>query len=253
MAVIMNISGKNLIVTIMLAGSVSSCASSQMDRLEWLGKQPPLSPVQPQSQSEPIKWPQTHEQAVKYSSAASLWDSKSKTFFKDQRARKVGDILTVNISINDQAKLDNSTEGSRQESDEIGAPSIFGLEKKLFGALPGKANPASLLETTTNMNNKGEGKIDRKEVINTNIAAVITQLLPNGNMVIYGSQQVNVNFEQRELTVQGVIRPEDIAPNNAVSYSQIAEARINYGGKGVITDIQQPRIGNQVVDILSPF
>jgi flagellar L-ring protein FlgH len=249
----MKSSYKTLTIIAVFLTTVSGCSSSQIDRLEWVGKQPPLSPVQPQSQQEPIMWPSAAEERVSYSSAASLFDSQSKAFFKDQRAQKVGDILTVKIAINDQAKLDNKTEGKRQESDKTGAPSVFGLEKKLFGFLPGNANPASLIDTSTNVNNKGEGKIDRKEIINTDVAAVVTSILGNGNMVIYGSQQVNVNYEQRELTVQGVIRPQDISPKNEVQYSQIAEARISYGGKGLISDIQQPRAGSQVLDIISPF
>jgi len=232
---------------------LASCSTSQMDRLGWLGNQPPLDPVQPKVQSDPIKWPRVEEKKISYSSAASLWDSQSKTFFKDQRARKVGDILTVKVAINDQAILNNATEGKRQESNSTGAPSVFGLGARLFGWLPGKADPASLISTTTNNDNKGTGTINRKETINTDIAAVVTDILANGNMVIYGSQQVNVNFEQRELTVKGVIRPEDIASNNQIQYSQIAEARISYGGKGTITDIQQPRMGTQVLDVLSPF
>ena len=243
---------KNIVFAVM-GLMLASCSTSQIDRLGWMGKQPPLAPVQPQSQTEPIMWPSVPEEKISYSSSASLFDSQSKAFFKDQRAAKVCDILTVKISINDKAKLDNKTEGKRQESDTTGAPSVFGLEKKLFGILPGDADPASLIDTSTNVNNKGEGKIDRKEIIDTNIAAVVTNILGNGNMVIYGSQQVNVNFEQRELTVQGVIRPQDISPKNEIAYSQIAEARISYGGKGVISDIQQPRIGNQVLDIISPF
>lgn len=243
---------KNILVIISVF-VLFSCSTSQLNRLEWVGKQPPLDPVQPQNTTEPIKWPIVEEETIRYSSAASLVDSKSKAFFRDQRAKKVGDILTVKVAINDQAKLDNKTEGKRQETDSSAASNLFGLEDKIFGALPGKADPSNLINTNTNVNNKGEGKIDRKEIINTDVAAVITQILPNGNMVIYGSQQVNVNFEQRELTVQGVIRPEDISPKNEIMYSQIAEARIAYGGKGIITDIQQPRVGSQVLDIVSPF
>jgi len=249
----MNISNKTLAIVLALSTSISACSTSQYDRLEWVGKQPPLAPVQPRNQTEPITWPAVTENPVVYSSSASLFDSESKAFFKDQRAKKVGDILTVKVEINDQAKLDNKTEAKRQESDRTGAPSVFGLEKKLFGWLPGDADPSSLIETSANVNNKGEGKIDRKEIIKTDVAAVVTSILNNGNMVIYGSQQVNVNFEQRELTVRGVIRPQDISPGNDVKYSQIAEARITYGGAGVISDIQQPRIGSQVLDIISPF
>ncbi len=249
----MKTSSKKLSIVLFTTALLSGCATSQLDRLEWLGKQPPMAPVQPKSQVEPISWPTVQEEKISYSSAASLWDSQSKAFFKDQRAKKVGDILTVKVEINDQAKLDNKTEAKRQESDTTGAPSVFGLENKLFNILPGQENPASLISTSANVNNKGEGKIDRKEIIKTDVAAVVTTIMPNGNMVIYGSQQVNVNFEQRELTVQGVIRPQDISPKNEVQYSQIAEARISYGGAGIISDIQQPRMGSQVLDILSPF
>jgi flagellar L-ring protein precursor FlgH len=244
---------KKLTIVLALSSTITACTTSQVDRLDWVGKQPPLDPVQPKSQTEPIVWPAVEEERIRYSSAASLWDSQSKAFFKDQRAKKVGDILTVKVEINDQAKLDNKTEAKRQETDETSAPSVFGLEKKLFQALPGEVDPSSLISTSANVNNKGEGKIDRKEIIKTDVAAVVTTIMPNGNMVIYGSQQVNVNFEQRELTVQGVIRPQDISPKNEVQYSQIAEARISYGGAGVISDIQQPRVGSQVLDILSPF
>ncbi len=244
---------KTLSIILSFSALVSACSTSQVDRLEWVGKQPPMSPVQPKSQTEPIVWPIVKEEKISYSSAASLFDSQSKAFFKDQRAKKVGDILTVKVEINDQAKLDNKTEAKRQETDKTGAPSVFGLENKLIGWLPGKGDPSNLIDTSAQVNNKGEGKIDRKEIIKTDVAAVITNIMPNGNMVIYGSQQVNVNFEQRELTVQGVIRPQDISPANDVKYSQIAEARISYGGAGIISDIQQPRVGSQVLDILSPF
>jgi flagellar L-ring protein precursor FlgH len=247
-----NISKKiNVVLATLL---LTSCSTSQIDRLEWLGKQPPMDPVQPQSSTQPIMWPKAAGKEKVYASNASIWNSGSKQFFKDQRAQKIGDILTVKIEINDQAKLDNKTEAKRQESDRSSASDLFGMEDKLFGALPfGSANPASLINNSTNMNNKGEGKIDRKEIIRTDVAAVVTNVMPNGNLLIYGSQQVNVNFEQRELTVQGVIRPEDISPKNEVQYSQIAEARISYGGKGVISDIQQPRVGRQMLDIISPF
>jgi flagellar L-ring protein precursor FlgH len=232
---------------------LSSCSSSQIERLEWIGKAPPMEPMQPKKQEDIVNWPAQSEAPVLPTTSSSLWASNSKTFFKDQRANKVGDILKVKVSINDKATFDNKTERKREESDNTSAPSVFGLEKKIAGLLPGKGDPASLLDMSNKVNNKGEGNIERQETINTEIAAVVSQVLPNGNFVIYGSQEVRVNFEVRQLTIQGVIRPEDISTNNEIKSSQVAEARISYGGKGVITDIQQPRIGNQVADILSPF
>lgn len=232
----------------------ASCSTAQLDRLEWIGKEPPMQPVQPKVQTEPIHWPTMREQSEDYRFADnSLWDKNSKAFFKDQRAVKVGDILTVKIEISDKAELDNKTERKRTESDTSGVSRFFGLEGKLASLISNDTDPANLLSSSAQLDNTGEGVIEREEKINTVVAAVVTDVLPNGNLVIYGSQEVRVNFEVRQLTVQGVIRPEDIDPKNEISYSQIAEARISYGGKGVITDIQQPRLGSQIADIFSPF
>lgn len=240
--------------------ALSSCSSAQLDRLEWVGKEPPMQPVQPKFENK-IAWPTENKsdeekKALSNRSANSLWNKSSKTFFKDQRAAKIGDIMKVKITVSDRAQLDNTTERKRNETNKTGVPNFFGLEETLTGFLPGKADTStssSLISTSGALNNKGEGKINRQENIETEIAAVVTDILPNGNFVIYGSQEMRVNYEVRQVTVQGVVRPEDVDPNNQIESSQIAEARISYGGKGVITDLQQPRIGNQVADILSPW
>lgn len=244
-------------ITIFTALLLCSCSSAQLDRLEWVGKEPPFQPVQPKNEDK-LVWPAANvsdaeQAAMSNRSSNSLWNKSSKTFFKDQRASRVGDILKVSIVVSDKAQFDNKTERKRQETTSAGVPNFFGLEKRLTGILPGKADPANLLSTSGDSDSKGEGKIDRKERVQTQIAAVVTKILPNGNFVIYGSQEMRVNYEVRQVTVEGVVRPEDIDPNNQIESAQIAEARINYGGKGVIMDIQQPRIGNQVADILSPW
>ncbi|HCR85297.1 MAG TPA: flagellar basal body L-ring protein [Alphaproteobacteria bacterium] len=238
--------------------TLTSCVSSQLDRMEWLGKAPPMTKMMENSekQSAPMNWPVYDDSKDKldYVAANSLWDKKNKTFFKDSRAVKVGDILTVKVRINDKAELDNKTERKRQDSDTGGVGKLYGLEEVIKDVLPGSpATTSSLLSRTGDMKNLGEGNIDRKEVVEIDVAAVVTDVMDNGNLVIYGSQEIRVNFEIRQLTVQGVIRPEDISAKNDIAYNQIAEARISYGGKGIIMDIQQPRIGNQLADIISPF
>ena len=241
------------IVTILL---LSACSETTLDRLGRIGRAPSMSPIEnptERSDYQPVSWPIEKKLAETGKPVNSLWQSGSRTFFRDQRARNVGDILRVKVSISDSAKLDNKSEGKRTSGESLATPSVFGLEEKIYKGLPGAANPASLLSVTGNSTNTGEGKVDRKETVNTEMAAMVTQVLPNGNLVIEGKQQVRVNFESRILYVQGVVRPEDISASNVIESNKIAEARIAYGGEGSISDLQQPRIGSQLIDILSPF
>jgi len=239
-----------------LVALVTGCTQGQVDRLEWVGKEPPMNsvslPERHQDKVQPIRWPVAQQKSEK-PSANTLWSNNSRHFFKDQRAHSIGDILTVKVDIKDSANLDNKTERKRKNSEKMGVPSLFGMEQNLVGFLPGKANPASLLSMSGNTDNSGEGIIEREEQISTEVAAVVTQVMPNGNLVIYGSQEIRVNYEVRQLTVEGVIRAEDIGADNMVPSNRIAEARISYGGKGLISDVQQPRMGSQIVDILSPW
>jgi flagellar L-ring protein precursor FlgH len=185
--------------------------------------------------------------------ANSLWQTGGRAFFRDQRAGRVGDILTVIVTINDQAQVQNETKRSRDNADTASATNLFGFESKLNKVLPNAVDPASLLNTASTTSNDGKGSIARQEQIDLQLAAEIIQILPNGNLVIQGKQQVGVNFDVRELTITGIIRPQDIDATNSIAYNQIAEARIEYGGKGSITDIQQPRYGEQLLDIVMPF
>jgi flagellar L-ring protein precursor FlgH len=183
---------------------------------------------------------------------ASLWAAGARGFFKDQRAGKVGDVLTVLVTIDDKAKYENTTTRSRKNSDNMGLNNFFGLQNNINRALPGTDN-STLVDLSSSLSNEGKGTIDRSEEINLKVSATVTQMLPNGNMVIVGRQEVRVNYEVRELQIAGVIRREDITNLNTISYEKIAEARISYGGRGHISDVQQPRYGAQVLDILLPF
>jgi flagellar L-ring protein precursor FlgH len=230
-------------------------ACGMTDRIENIGKAPALSPItNPMASPDyrPVSLPMPREEEAKME-PNSLWASNRQTFFKDQRARKIGDILTVTIAIDDEAKLSNQTKRDRAGSDSVGVPALAGFESNLNNILPEAADVTNLVETNSTSSSSGKGTVDRKEEIDLQLAAVVTQILPNGNMVVQGRQEVRVNFENRVLELVGVIRPEDIETNNKISYEKIAEARISYGGKGHITDVQQPRYGQQFYDIVLPF
>jgi flagellar L-ring protein FlgH len=159
----------------------------------------------------------------------------------------------VEIDIGDKAKIANTTTRTTTASEKANAANLFGLESRLKGILPDKVDPTNLVNLGSDSNNTGTGTVDRSESITLTVAAVVSQVLPNGNLVIQGQQEVRVNNEVRVLQVSGVVRPEDISNANTIKHTQIAEARISYGGRGQITDVQQPRYGQQFFDIIWPF
>ncbi len=185
--------------------------------------------------------------------AGSLWRNGARAFFHDQRASHVGDILTVNIAINDTAQLQNETIANRQSSASLGIPNLFGLESTLGRLLPKAFNPASALSTNSNNQSDGKASINRSEAITLTLAAVVTQVMPNGNLMIQGTQQVRVNQELRELTVAGIVRPEDITSTNTILHTQIAEARIDYGGRGDVEAVQKTSGGTALLQRFFPF
>jgi flagellar L-ring protein precursor FlgH len=180
----------------------------------------------------------------------SLWRTGAKSFFGDQRASDVGDILTINIEISDSAQLNNSTQRSRSTAEESGIQALLGLEGNLVGEGV-TLDPAIGFDSTSS--SAGNGSVNRQESVNLTVAAVITDRLPNGNLVIGGSQEVLINNEMRELLVSGVIRPQDIAADNTIEHTKIAEARISYGGKGDLTSLQRARYGQRAIEKVMPF
>jgi flagellar L-ring protein precursor FlgH len=185
--------------------------------------------------------------------ANSLWRSGSRAFFKDQRAAQVGDIVTVLVNITDTADLKANTNATRNGNESMGLPNFFGFEAQLPNLLTKAVNPASLVSANSANGNTGTAELKRNETVTLRLAGVVTQVLPNGNLVVAARQEVRVNSELRELQVSGVIRPQDIASDNTVQHDRMAEARISYGGRGQLTDVQTPRVGQQILDILMPF
>jgi flagellar L-ring protein FlgH len=234
-----------------MAALLSGCAA--FDKVAMLGQQPPLSPIEnPTTVAgyRPVQMPMPMPQPASYN-PNSLWRNGSRAFFKDQRAHQVGDILTVKVKFNDKASVENETQRTRKGAEDVNVGAFFGNKKlPVFNKV---VVPGVMVNTDSTATSDGKGTIDRKDEISTNIAGVVTQLLPNGNMVIEGRQEIRVNFEVRELIVAGVVRPEDIESDNTIDSTKIAQARIAYGGRGQITDLQQPRYGQQVLDIILPF
>ncbi|WP_114089000.1 flagellar basal body L-ring protein FlgH [Thalassospira profundimaris] len=232
---------------------LSGC--NTMRRLSEVGEPPKLSGINNPTQSpgyRPVSMPMPAPQVAE-NNPNSLWRTGARSFFKDQRASQVGDILTVSIAIDDKAQLANTTARTRKNTEDMGVPSLLGLESQITKVLPETVNPANLFNINSNTSNSGGGTLDRTETIDLKVAAIIVQILPNGNYVIHGRQEIRVNSEVREVQVAGVIRAADITSTNTVSYDKIAEARISYGGRGTISDVQQPRYGSEIMDILLPF
>jgi flagellar L-ring protein FlgH len=237
-----------LLTIVSVAGGCSS-----IDRLSQIGETPKLSSIEnPTTQPgyKPVQMPMPKPEAVSYN-ANSLWRNGSRSFFKDQRAHQIGDLLTVTVNITDQANFANETQRSRTAKEDSGITDFIG--SKTLGTQAQKLLPGRILTADSTASTDGKGSVVRQESLQTNVAAVVTQLLPNGNLVVEGKQEIRVNYEVRELIVAGIVRPEDIQSDNTIDSSKIAQARIAYGGRGQISDVQQPRYGQQVMDVLLPF
>jgi flagellar L-ring protein precursor FlgH len=236
---------------IVLACVASGC--SAVSRLSQIGETPKLTAIDnPTTQPgyKPVSMPMPKPETVSYN-PNSLWRNGSRSFFKDQRAHQVGDLLTVTVNITDQANFANETQRNATGSEGSAITDFLGA--KTLGAQAAKVLPGNILQANGTTQYDGKGTIQRQESLTTNIAAVVTQVLPNGNLVVEGKQEIRVNAEMRELIVAGIVRPEDIQSDNTIDSSKIAQGRISYGGRGQITDIQQPRYGQQVMDVLLPF
>lgn len=224
-------------------------------RGDHLGKAPSFSnPMATQEHSAMVSatLPRTIEETAPLDQA-SLWSGKRGSLLGDRRAVQRGDILTVVIEIDESAEISNETERSRSGSESLGIPQLGGLPQRLDERLPEGASSSELVAINSNSNSSGDGSVKRNEKLTLRVAATVLDVLPNGVLSISGSQELRVNFELRELLVTGYVRPEDISRQNEITYDKIASARVSYGGRGQITDVQQPRLGQQVLDAVLPF
>ncbi|MGY8638748.1 flagellar basal body L-ring protein FlgH [Bradyrhizobium sp. 14AA] len=240
------------ISALLLATCALASGCSSIDRLSQIGEQPKLSAIDnPTTQPgyKPVQMPMPKPEVASYN-PNSLWRSGSRAFFKDQRAHQIGDLLTVTVNITDKANIANETQRSRTNKEDSGITDFIGSQTITQA---NKILPGRILTADATASSDGKGSVNRTEALQTNVAAVVTQVLPNGNLVVEGKQEIRVNYEIRELVVAGIVRPEDIQSDNTIDSTKIAQARIAYGGRGQIMDVQQPRYGQQVMDVLLPF
>ena len=222
-----------------------------------IGEPPALEPVQASAEYTAMATPsfelEPEPLAPVAVAPASLWTGDRSSLLGDRRAMQRGDILTVVIEIDDSAQISNSSDRSRSGSESLNVGEIFGLPQRVDGLLPEGVGITPGVETNSASSFSGNGNVSRNEQLELRIAATVTDVLPNGVLEIEGRQQVRVNFEMRELLVAGFVRPADVSRQNEVTYDKLASARISYGGVGQISDVQQPRWGQQIADIVLPF
>ncbi len=236
------------LATLLLAVTLSGCG----DRLENIGKPPALTGIDGSREALAMSTtPMPHDIAARRSSdGASLWTAGRSSLLGDRRAQQSGDILTVVIEIDEKAEVSASSGRKRSGSEKMSISALLGIPQ--LGPM-GNVNLAPGVATSSDSASSGNGTTKRKEKLTLRVAATVVGQLPNGVLQIQGTQEVRVNYELRELLVTGFVRPEDISRQNEIPYDKIASARISYGGRGQITDMQQPRYGQQIADTVLPF
>lgn len=241
---------ESLVLTVVLMSALAGCG-----RMDHLGKPPSFTPTMNSTEQLAMFDPGLPLESAGSTpfEEASLWDGGRKSLLGDRRAARRGDILTVVVEIDEEAEISNTTERARTGSESLAIPDLFGLPQRIDRELPEGASLDRAVGIDSASRSGGDGSVSRSEELTLRVAATVVQVLPNGVLEIRGSQEVRVNFELRELLVSGFVRPEDISRQNEITYDKIAAARISYGGRGQITDVQQPRIGQQVLDAVLPF
>ncbi|TCS66404.1 flagellar basal body L-ring protein FlgH [Primorskyibacter sedentarius] len=239
--------------TLFIAGlCVGLAACGKMDHI---GKAPEFTPATQGPEHQAMVFAGLPETTTRLEprDEASLWSGSRRSLLGDRRAEKRGDIMTVVIEIDEKAEISNATSRSRSGSESLGLPHLFGVPQRVNKDLPDGASLDEAISISSASDASGDGSVRRNEKLTLRVAATVTDVLPNGVLAIEGLQEVRVNFEIRELLVSGYVRPEDISRANEITYDKIASARISYGGRGQISDMQQPRIGQQVLDAIAPF
>jgi len=187
-------------------------------------------------------------------SEGSLWRDDGRGFlFSDRKAKRVGDTVTVKILESSLATQAAKTESSRSSSVDAGISSFFNapLHFGLKNIWPQGFRPEIRSKIETDF--EGEGTTSRSSKIIATLTCQVVAVLPNGNLLIQGQRQILVNREREYIRLRGIVRPEDIGPDNSVLSTLLADARIEYGGKGIVSDKQGPGFLGRLLDLLWPF
>lgn len=184
---------------------------------------------------------------------ASLYDNAPNSLFGDRRARGLGDILTVQINIDDEAEMRNSVSTDRQAGQSFGIGNLFGLTNLIQDILPSGSDLNDAISIERDSSVSGSGQTRRGERLTLTLAANVVDITPNGDLKISGFQDIRVNNEVRLLAVSGFVRREDITRRNVVSLDKIANARVVYGGRGQVTRAVRDKAGQRVLDKIIPF
>jgi len=239
-----------ILVVFALLTTAAACG-----RMDHMGKPPSFTPTMNNQEhfammNKPL--PLSSDSSL-ITEQASLWSGGKSSLLGDRRAMARGDIMTIVIEIDEEAEISNETQRSRKGSESLAMPQLFGVSQRLNEKLPTGASADQLVSIDSTGKSSGDGSVSRSEKLTLRVAATVVDVLPNGILAIEGSQELRVNFEMRELLVSGFVRPADVSRQNEVTYDKIASARVSYGGRGQITDVQQPRYGQQILDAVLPF
>lgn len=239
-----------ILATLLFATLLFSCG-----RVDHLGKPPSFTPTMNSTEHYAMMNPPLPTAANRPTATegSSLWSRNRQSLLGDRRAMLRGDIMTIVIEVDEEAEISNATSRSRSGTESMGATQLFGLPQRLNDVLPTGASSSDLVSVNSSSGSDGDGSVKRSEKLTLRVAATVVDVLPNGVLSIQGSQELRVNFEMRELLVTGFVRSEDVSRQNEVTYDKIASARVSYGGRGQITDVQQPRYGQQILDAILPF
>ncbi|PPE74539.1 flagellar basal body L-ring protein FlgH [Solimonas fluminis] len=163
-------------------------------------------------------------------SEGSIYAAGGMALFEDQKARRVGDTLTIVLVESTTAQKKASTSTAKDSNASIDGPKLFGRPVTVNGV------PVLEAELGSSKTFKGNGDSSQSNQLQGSVGAVVMQVLPNGNLVVSGRKQVQINQGSETVSIEGIVRPVDIRPDNSITSDRVANAAISYSGQGAVAD-----------------